>query len=887
MSWTFSSYIRSLMLSLLCIVLPNLRPGTCFSLLPGAQAVENAQNPENYRLSPLVTPHFQKIALTLEPGAATYTGTTEIELTLKKDTASFEISGEDYTLLSARIQSRTRSPCVLEAKKLPLGKIALTCDQPLKAGDYVLSLSFKAPFNTRSVGLYKTQSQGNPYLFTQFEMSDARRAFPVFDEPSYKIPYQFEITAPAAAEVFSNTPAVSVRSEGSWRVHTFQKTLPLPSYLLALAVGPFDTVPVPGLSVPGQLITPKNKGSMGTYALAQTPRILTFLETYFGQHYPYPKLDQVAVPEFPYGGMENAGLITYREDLLLHDSDTPTRDQKKATSNVIAHEVAHHWFGDLVTMAWWDDLWLNEAFASWMANKTLTALEPSFENRLDLPQNRAMMQDAQLSTRPIRKPIRNEADIMDGLGLAYSKGSAILTMVENWIGEDAFQAGIQQYLRQHAYQNATAEDLWQALESSAQQPVRQVLSSYLNQASFPLITFKTTGKTLSVSQKRFVHLGVEAPAQTWTIPLVIKYGRGQEVKTLHWVLEPSMANVPLEIPLAFAPEWIYPDANAVGYYRWTLSDTQFQNLLTQTVEKLSARERLALIAASDDLLKSGDLSGRQWLELMTLMLKDPEPHVVQQAWNYLDSAADRFVDDAHQSRWLRFMAREATALLAQIGKTARPEEPVAYHHLRASLYETLAFAPQAPKWLLQEAEQQANNSLQGEYTGDAYLLDSYLRIAAYYGDAKRLADYQRAFENPDSAQQRLEVLSAMGYFADPALQAQSLNYILSDAITASDIRYAVAGHQFQNKRQDRFRAWFKANYAALAKKMPPFAVPQLPTMLVSGCNPTDLKQADFFKPLLGDHPEYALHLHKATERVENCIRLKNRVRQDFNAYLAP
>jgi cytosol alanyl aminopeptidase len=865
----------------------KLRHKLLISLLLGAfvsvsaHAVEHPQTLSDYRLKPLATPHFQKISLTLDPDTDSYTGTTEIELSLKGTTASIEISGEDYTLLSAHIKSRPQS-CDLQTKKLPLGKIALACERPLQAGNYVLTLSFKAPFNTRSVGLYKTQSQGQNYVFTQFEMSDARRAFPVFDEPAYKFPYQLEITAPAAAEVFSNTPEISGRTQGKWRVHTFQKTPPLPAYLLALAVGPFDKVPVTGLSVPGHVITPRGKGPMASYALTQTPRILHFLETYFGQDYPYAKLDQVAVPEFPYGGMENAGLITYREDLLLHDTDTPTRDQKKSTSNVIAHEIAHHWFGDLVTMAWWDDLWLNEAFASWMANKTLTALEPDFENALDLPQNYAMSQDAQLSTRPIRKPIRNEADIMDGLGLAYSKGSAILTMVENWIGPDAFQAGIQGYLQKHAHKNATAEDLWQALESSAQQPVSQVLSSYLNQSSFPLIAFQSTGKVLKVSQKRFVHLGVEAPAQTWTVPLVIKYGRGQEVKTLHRVLDQPSA----EITLDFAPAWIYPDANAMGYYRWTVSDAQFQNLLTRTEQKLSPRERLALISASDDLLKSGDFSGHHWIQLMTLMLKDPEPRVVQQAWAYLDSATDRFVDDAHQEVWQNFMNRQALALLEQIGKVPRREEPVTYHHLRASLYEALAF-PKAPDWLRLAAEQQVDDYLQGKYTGDAYLLDSYLRIAAYYGDAKRLADYQRAFENPASARQRLEVLSAMGFFNNASLQERSLNYILSDAVTASDIRYAVGGQQFQKHRQERFRTWFKSHYASLVSKMPPFAVPQLPAMLVSGCSETDRLQGDFFKPLLKDHPEYAMTLHKATEQVDNCLALKNRVAQDFNAYLKP
>jgi alanyl aminopeptidase len=375
-----------------------------------AVAVSSAHANE-FVLEKLAKPSSQHVSLTLDPAQETFSGMTEIALEVLKPTNYIELNGVAYATQMAKLLGAEN--CDLSAEMLKTGKVKFSCDEQIQPGKYTLKVDFTAPYNRQSVGLYKTLDQGVPYLFTQFEMSDARRAFPVFDEPSYKIPFQLTITAPSSQKVYANTPELKTTVNGDMTTHFFDKTPPIPSYLVAMAVGPFEEREVKGMPIPGRVITPQGKIHLGEYAEQAMPKVLAALEGYFGIPYVYKKLDSVAVPEFPFGAMENAGLVTYREDILLLDLATATRNKKQRNVSIIAHELAHQWYGNLVTMKWWNDLWLNEAFASWMAAKITAQLNPEFESHLDLPQNNVMALDARLSTKPIRKPIKTEADIMD------------------------------------------------------------------------------------------------------------------------------------------------------------------------------------------------------------------------------------------------------------------------------------------------------------------------------------------------------------------------------------------------------------------------------------------------------------------------------------------
>lgn len=843
-----------------------------------ALAVSSAHANE-YVIEKLAKPSSQQVALTLDPAKDNFSGHTEIALEVLKATNYIELNGIDYAVSMAKILGAEN--CDLSAEMLKTGKVKFSCDEKIQPGKYTLKVDFTAPYNRQSVGLYKTLDQGTPYLFTQFEMSDARRAFPVFDEPSYKIPFQLTITAPTSQKVYANTPVLKTKVDGDMTTHFFDKTPPIPSYLVAMAVGPFEELEIKGMPIPGRVLTPQGKIHLADYAKENMPRVLKALEDYFGIPYVYKKLDSVAVPEFPFGAMENAGLVTYREDILLVDLATATRSKKERNVSIIAHELAHQWYGNLVTMKWWNDLWLNEAFASWMAAKITAQINPEFESHLDLPQNYVMALDARLSTKPIRKPIKTEADIMDGLGLAYSKGSAVLSMVENWIGEEAFQQGIRAYLKKFSYKNAEAADLWQALGEASNKDVASVLKSFIEQSSFPLIKVTQDGKKINISQSRFVNAGVDAPAQLWNVPVSIKYGAGDKVKTASVLLNKETQQLTLD----FEPEWIYPDQGAMGYYRWVLNDAQFNALLENAADKLTVRERLALLSAVDSLLDAGVISAAHLMQTLEAFVSDAHPLVANTALGYLASQKRVFEDDSNRDLWPKFIRNSIAPAAKQYGLTAKVGEDAAVSQLRAQVIARLGFDGQDQK-VIDTAKAQAALYLSNPENVDPYLASTYLNLAAYHGDAKLLEKYKQTFKTTKDPQVRTKMLAAMGYFGKPELQKAVLEYSLTDNVTASDMRTLLGGLGYGKEREALFIEWIYNNYDAITKNLPPFFVPNLPFFTTASCDAQSLeKTKTFFNDKITEVPGYARSLSKLEESVNDCIALKNRELNSVNSFL--
>src|SRR5439155_17675029 len=347
-----------------------------------------------------------------------------------------------------------------------------------------------------------------------FEATEARCAFPCWDEPEFKIPFQVTLVVPEAHLAIGNTPVETDTVADGQRTVVFERTPPLPAYLLAIATGPLETVPIEGMRVPGRIVTIKGASGVAREAARVTPPLVAALEKYFGLPYPYRKLDLLAVPEFWPGAMENAGAIAFADRILLIDPRAASAGQKRTLVAVDAHELAHMWFGDLVTMKWWDDLWLNESFASWMGDKITQEVAPEYEMPLAEVEEtqRAMLRDAQRSTRPIRAPI----DVFDNIDeafdeLTYDKGQAVLTMFEAWLGPETFRKGVVAYLKAHAWGSATASDLWASLSKTAGRDVAGPMSTFLDQPGVPLVKVDLLpGGKVRLSQERFLNEGAAA-----------------------------------------------------------------------------------------------------------------------------------------------------------------------------------------------------------------------------------------------------------------------------------------------------------------------------------------------------------------------------------------
>ena len=394
------------------------------------------------------------------------------------------------------------------------------------------------------------------------------------------------------------------------------------------------------------------------------------MERYFGSQYPYAKLDFIAVPETNYGGMENAGLITYRDRRLLLDPKTASVSQRRRMVALIAHEVSHMWFGDLVTMEWWNDLWLNESFATMVGDKISDRLFP--EHTIGLAQRRAasriMTLDAQLSTVSIRHEVDSAADIVEDFDLAYDKGQQILGMIESWIGEDAFRQGVRDYLKRHAWANATANDLWSALSKASGKDLSGVMSSFLDQPGVPIVDveFSSPGK-ITISQRRFLKFGVEAPAQLWTIPVSLRYSAEGKVHSRTVVLDSASREVALEGEV----DWLTPDGGAFGYYRWRLPAEEMSALAERAVDVLSPPERVAFVGNASALLDSGSVSGADYLELLGEFGRDPEPDVVQAVIDGFAKIETAFVTAELEAPFARYVRATLSPAIERFGLDLR------------------------------------------------------------------------------------------------------------------------------------------------------------------------------------------------------------------------
>lgn len=841
--------------------------GLCAASLPA----------QEYRLGQAVQPLRQSVFLRVDPAQDQFSGKTEIELEVKRAGSPIRFNCADIHVEKATlIQGSQRKPLKIQSAKYDI--VIATSPNSLAPGRYRLALDFQGPFNRRSAGLYKYLDQGRPFLSSQFEMADARRCFPCFDEPCFKIPYQLTVAAPASQRVYNNSLEVGKKSEGNWVVHTFAPTLPIPSYLVALAVGPFDSVPVKGMSVPGSIVAPQGKLGLARFSQTETPAILRTLEDYFGTKVAYSKMDQLAITEFPFGAMEHPGMITYREDTILLNEKTALLPNRVEILQTIAHELAHQWFGNLVTMKWWDDLWLNEAFATWMADKVVIKLHPELEVALHTWQNDVMAMDANLTTRPIRKQVKTDADIMDGLGLAYAKGCAVLNMVERWLGEKNFQKGMRLYMKRHRMGNAVADDLWGALGEASGQNVKAVLNSFTSQSGFPLLGVEVKGKQLTLTQHRFLAYGVKGADRKWAFPVVLRYGAGKRQAVARVFMDGTSETA----TLAFEPEWIFPDDGGVAYYRWELSAPMLEALLAHR-QSLSNREKLALLNNLGGLVSAGRLEVGEQVRIASDFLDERHPAVVTMAVQILAAQRSLFVNDGNRGAWAAFATPRLKVVGERIGWTPKAGESPKTDELRSNLFLLYSLDASDPI-LLARAREQGDKYLSESGEVDPSTIKTYLRLAAQGGDLALLERVKKAMESSTDPQRRTTLLGTLGFFGVPAVQDRALDLILDESVTPSDLRELLAFNGYQEPRRLRLQNWIFKNYAALRAKMPNAFAEETVTCLKDCHDRESLEKVkSFFATTSKADDAVRRGVSKMAESADNLIRTRERGQASFDA----
>jgi aminopeptidase N len=455
--------------------------------LAAAASILLAASPAHaQRLSGTVVPEHYDLSVTIDLEHTRFEGTTGIDIVVKQPTREIRLNAADLRFGSVSVTAAGRTQNASVTVHASDETVTLTVPTAVPAGAARLQIAYEAPLNDNLRGLYVSRTTRRSYAVTQFESTDARRAFPCFDEPAFKATFSVTVTADRGDSVISNGRMTADRPGPSAAQHTmtFSRTPKMSSYLVAIAAGDFECLEGGADGIPIRICATPDKKNLGRIALGAAERILHYLNSYHTIQYPFEKLDVVAVPDFAAGAMENTAAIFYRETDLLADNETGSLAVRKRIYSILAHEMAHQWFGDLVTMAWWDDLWLNESFATWMAPRAVAGLEPSWHMDIDAAEESqtALTLDALNATHAIHVDVNTPAEIESVFDpISYDKGASVLRMLEAYVGTEAFQKGVNSYLEKHKYANATSEDFLGAISAASGKPVDRVIGTFVLQ----------------------------------------------------------------------------------------------------------------------------------------------------------------------------------------------------------------------------------------------------------------------------------------------------------------------------------------------------------------------------------------------------------------------
>ena len=869
---------------------------------PAKQAATAATPPDgNARLDPNIVPTKYTLDLRVDPATDTTRGRIEIELNIGlnigPETRRLNLHGERITVNDAALQADGLTLKGV-ATSGPHGGLALDFKDVLPKGKATLTINFQAPLEEVPEGLYRVKDGAEWYAFSQFEPLEARRAFPCFDEPGFKAPWHLSLRVPNGQVGLTNSSEVRRVSEGGFQLIEFAPTPPLPTYLIAFAVGPLDVIeapsPVgtPGRMVPFRVITTKGKGHLAAYPLKHTPIILKALTDFFGRPYPYDKLDLVAVPNFAAGAMENPGLITFRERLLLLE-DSATVGDRMASHGVIAHELAHMWFGDLVTMAWWDDLWLNEAFATWMATRIVETVEPSFE--ADLGQaagaGGTMSLDGQTSARAIRQLITNGGDIYNAFdGITYGKGSLVLGMLESYLGAEVFRDGIRAYLDANAHGSATTADLMDAWSARAGRDIGALMAPFLDQPGTPFVELKLrcgptpdATATLDLSQTRWLPQGSVATAsKPWNVPICVRYALDGKSQTECHLLESERASV--ELKQKGCPSFLYPNADERGYYRWRLPPEALLALLRDHREKLSLREKVTLTSHLAALLEAGGMTASDYADALLLLSDESHRFIVGGVASGLRMPF-HFLGEKPRPDLSALVRRTLQRHLDRLGFDSRPDETPGDRLLRNHLIYTLADITEDPQ-VLSKAQATAKAFVRDPQSVDTEVAALLVPIAAWSGDTDLHARLREVALTQTVPARRETALRALGAFRRPELLMKSLDLVLDGTVRAQDfgtISRGVGGREVSRRTA---WTWMTAHYEALVTRIGEKSAPGLPFVGAGFCASDDRAAVDaFFRGLSAPVQGTERNLKLALEGIDRCVRSKTRHAADLEAWL--
>ena len=799
-------------------------------------AIMSAEKPFSFKDTPgklpkEVVPTDYSIRIVPNIDALEFSGTETVKLDVRNPVHRLVLNALEMEISDASLDGKVLPKSAIQIDR-ENELIILALPSELAAGNHRLALSFSGKINQQGQGLFymRYQEQGSPavaekkfMLGTQFEATDARRFFPCWDEPAFRARFQLTTVVPGNWVAVSNMPIESEKKIAGGKEVRFAATPPMSSYLNVFVAGEFDLIESRIGPTQIRVIATKGKAELGRYALEATAQILQYYNDYFGVPYPLPKLDQIALPGGFGGAMENWGGITYYESALLFDPKNSSAETKQIIYEVIAHEMAHMWFGDLVTMAWWDNLWLNEGFASWMGTKCTAHFNPQWEvwmrretprdptRRVGIAKEAAMEGDARSTTHPIQQPVATEAEANSAFDdITYKKGQSFLRMLESFLGEEVFRDGIRHYIAEHQYSNATTADLWNALSEASKKPIGEIAAGWTEQPGFPVVKVeREAGGKVSLRQERFTVNFKNAPPLEWKIPLTYSVV-GEEPGTLLMTSKlESLQNIPADRALKL-------NVNGAGNYRVEYDEPSWK-LLLEALPKLGVEDRVNLLSDAWALVQAGRVPVSRYFGLVEKLPASTELAEREQIINVLDFINRVLVGSPEREKFQRYSRSLLRPTFETLGWEPKKGELPTAGNLRSSLIGTLGDLndPQITAGCRERFQKYLANP--ASLAPD--LRPSVLAVVGRYADEKTWSKLHELGLKTTSIEEKQNYYNALAEAIDPKLVKKTLPIALTDELPTSRAVFLVPAVARDSGHPDIAWEFAKANMKTLLAKI--------------------------------------------------------------------
>jgi puromycin-sensitive aminopeptidase len=835
-----------------------------------------------YRLPTNVVPERYEIKLAPDLSAAKFTGEERIVVQVLEPVQQVIVNAAELDFQAVSIKG--------PGGKLTAANVSLDSENEqaifnfpdtLNPGRWELSITFSGILNDKLHGFYRSTYKDPNGLektlaSTQFESTDARRAFPCWDEPAFKAVFQVTLVVDEKLTAISNTRAIRLTplpGTGKKEV-VFADSIKMSTYLVAFIVGEFEgTEPVMVGSAPLRVWAVPGKGHLGTFGLQVGSFSLSFFSRYYDIPYPGDKLDLIAIPDFASGAMENLGAITFRETALLVDDEKATRSELERVADVVSHENAHMWFGDLVTMKWWNGLWLNEAFATFMEMLAVDAWKPEWRrwDSFTVSRAAAMQVDGLKSTRPIEFPVERPEEAAGMFDvLTYEKGASVLRMLEQYLGNDSFRDGIRLYLRRHAYANAETTDLWDALEESTHQPARALMDSWIFQAGYPLLSVEKDGRGLVLSQRLFRYLqDGDVPDRKFHVPIFLRIGTKQGMVNQTVLLTDQELHIQLPEDL----DWVVANAGGHGFYRVRYNSELMTAVKRELQSNLLPVERFNLVNDTWATTLAGLMSLTHYLDLIDLLRDETDLNV----WTTVIISSHhlhRILDDVQERLFQERIRTVFNPALQRLTWSPREGETELERQLRGELINVLGTVGE------DQTCQQRGRELYAQYEKDPAsvernLIPALVSIVAHTGTVTDYEKFYAKFKTAQTPQEETRYLFALGSFRRPELIDRTLQMTIIGEVRTQNAPYLMRGILLNKDARGKAWSFMKAHWEEMLRRYPDNSIPRMCEGIIGLVTPElEADVRDFF----AKHPvkQGGKQMEQHLERLRIAVACKER-----------